>query len=344
MTTDVPVTRSTQHATRRLAFLLIWLLAFDQFVPAILPPLENQRYEQTPALRFENSDLFGLGPLVAYLREHPQRTRRRAVFMGNSMIFGYFLMPEQALPAQFERQQSDAHAFNMGMNGQEMGTSYLIAKTIIDSVDIFFVQVVGEKANPILPSLVPVDDADIQSFGLERPDKVEQRLRQGLGRVWRLYAANERIQAAIFGTSTREYLYLHKRDILMKLLRRSAIPAPTPPDVAERPFLIVRPPSRTAPSNQRRTGTDTLLSRFAELGRSHRKRIVFLEFDYSTATSPAALPPFTGPDIPNAEVVLVHVPPTLTLDGQHLSAQGCRLVAALLAEYDREHAAGASGR
>jgi hypothetical protein len=344
MTTDIPQTPSTRHAARRLVFLLIWLFAFDQFIPAVLPSLEKQRYEGEAALRFENSDFFALGPLVDYLRETPHHTRRRAVFMGNSIMFGYFLTAGQALPAQFEQQQPGTRVFNMAMNGQEMGTSYVIAKDIIDSVDIFFVQVQGVTANPILPSLVPVDDADLQLLNLHQADNVEQRLRQSLGHIWCLYAVNERIQAAIFGTSTREYLYLHKRDILMKLLRRNPIPAATPPQVAERPFLIVRPPAVSIPANQRHNVMLPILSRFATLGRSHRKRIIFLQFEYFAANQPAVPPSFKVPEIPNTEVVIVRVPLRLTLDNMHLSAQGCRLVAALLAEYDRQHASGVSGQ
>jgi hypothetical protein len=339
MTAEIRETPPNRHAARRLIFLLIWLVLFDQFIPVILPSIEQHRYEGPSALRFENSDLFGLGPLVAYLREHPGHTRRRAVFLGNSMMFGYSLNADAALPAQFEQQRPGTHAFNMAMNGQELGTSYVIAKAIIDSVDILFVQYVGEQANPILPSLIPVDQADIKTFRMQQPDPLEQWLKERAGRVWRLYGANERIQAALFGTSTREYLYLHKRDITMRLLRRHpAAPLP-PPDVPERPALLL-PPSNRPPSPNRTPGSqEDLLRRFAEFGRAHHKRVVFLVFDYSAGSAPA-FPPIQSS---GAEVVLVHVPATLTFDGQHLTVQGCRLVAALLAQYDTQHAAGASG-
>ena len=338
MTAEIPEGPPNRHAVRRLIFLLIWLVLFDQFIPRILPPLEKRRYEGPSALRFENSDLFGLGPLVAYLREHPNHDRRRAVFLGNSMMFGYSLQADEALPAQYELQRPGTHAFNMAMNGQELGTSYLVANAVIDSVDILFVQFVGERANPILSSLIPVDESDIKTFNLQQPDPIEQRLKNGLGHVWRLYGANERIQAAIFGTSTREYLYLHKRDIAMKLLRRHPATPPLPPDVAEQPYLLPPPANRT-PSNGTHSSQEELLRRFAELGRAHHKRVVFLVFDYSNG--PKIVKNDVGANVPNAEVVLVHVPTTLTFDGQHLTVQGCRLVAALLAQYDVQHATGA---
>ena len=97
--------------------------------------------------RFENSDLFALGPLVDYLRDHPRHQRRRVVFFGNSMIFGYFLTPAQAIPAQFQTLQPEARVYNAAVNGQEIGTSYLVGKAIVDSVDTIYVQVIGDKAN-----------------------------------------------------------------------------------------------------------------------------------------------------------------------------------------------------
>lgn len=338
MTAEIPEAPPNRHAVRRLVFLLLWLVLFDQFIPRILPSLEKRRYEGPSALRFENSDLFGLGPLVAYLRENPSRTRRRAVFLGNSMMFGYSLQPGEALPAQYELQRPGTHAFNMAMNGQELATSYLVANAVIDSVDILFVQYVGDRANPILSSLIPVDKSDIQTFHLQQPDPIEQRLKNGLGRLWHLYGANERIQAAIFGTSTREYLYLHKREIAMKLLRRHPAPAPPPPDVAERPYLVL-PPAERAASNGPHSPQEVLLQRFAELGRSHHKRVVFLMFEYSNGPKMPIVE--TSTNVPNAEIVLVRVPTTLTLDEEHLTIQGCRLVAALLAQYDAQQASGA---
>jgi hypothetical protein len=341
MTAATPETPSSRHGGRRLLFLLIWLFIFDQFIPATLASLERHRYESPSALRFENSDLFGLGPLVTYLRENPRHSRRRAVFLGNSMMFGFSLRAEDALPAQFEQERPGTHAFNMALNGQELGTTYLMAKAIIDSVDVLFVQITGESANRVVASLIPIDKGDLQRFGLQPPDPLEQWLKEKTGRVWHLYGANERIQAAIFGTSTREYLYLHKRDILMALLRRRAAPPPSRPLVNEQPILIVPPANRLPFSNHALTSQEALVRRFAALGRSHHKRVVFLEFEYGTTSSLASFDPA---NVPNAEVVIIHVPATLTFDGQHLTEQGCHRVAQLLAPYDAQHASGDIGK
>jgi hypothetical protein len=65
---------------RRLVFAVAALVVADRFEPALLRSLEEARYED-PAkdFRFGNSDLFGLGPLVAYLREHPHGRQRRVL-------------------------------------------------------------------------------------------------------------------------------------------------------------------------------------------------------------------------------------------------------------------------
>jgi len=185
---------------RRLAFTLLWLLLFDRAVPRLLDVAERRHYEGATVFRFENSDLFGLGPFVEYLREHPRHERRRVVFFGNSMLFGYFLTPEQAIPAQYQRFEPGARVYNAAINGQELGTGYLVGKDILDDVDVLYVQVMGDTANPLLPSLIPVSDADLLRFDLTPPNRAERRLQTWLGRVWQMYRVNDRMQAALFGT------------------------------------------------------------------------------------------------------------------------------------------------
>jgi len=147
---------------RRLLAAVLWLIVFDRFAPQLLRRLETRRYEATTQFRFENADLFGLGPLVSYLRENPHGRRRRIAFMGNSVIFGYALDPSDAVPAQFQKLVPGALVLNMAVNGSQLGSSYLITRAMIDSVDALFVQVVGEGADPMLPALIPVDDADVR--------------------------------------------------------------------------------------------------------------------------------------------------------------------------------------
>ena len=306
---------------RRLLLLVVWLIAIDQAVPLLLEHFEQQHYEGTKAFRFENSDLFGLGPLVAYFRDHPQHPHRRVVFFGNSMIFGYFLKPEEALPAQFQKLQPDARVYNAAVNGQELGTSYLVAKEIIDSVDVMYVQRVGEKANPMLPSLIPVDDADLQRFHLTPPNRVEERLQSWLGRVWHLYALNYRMQAALFGTSTRVFVYTHKADLVR------AFQATTWPAIQGNVTLRApRKPGAPVPPD--------IKNDLAALARAHHKRVVFIEFEWTKAVNDDEVAAFNAANAPYAETVIVHVPPGVTFDGQHLMPASAAQVAAALVQHE----------
>ena len=332
---EPPTNRS---AFRRLAFMILWLIVLDPFVPPILHRLETWRYEGGTAFRFENSDLFGLGPLVSYLREHPRGERRRVVFFGNSLIFGYLLDVADALPAQYEKQVPGTRVFNMAINGQETGTSYLVEKAIIDSVDVIFVQEISRKANPMLGSLIPVTSDDARAFGLQMPDPAEHRMKEWLGRVWRLYGSNERLQAALFGTSTRQYLYLNKRVILKTLLgSRTRIDKASAPEPRERP-VVLAPRAPVAIARDRRTMSkdEQLVYALADFTRAHRKRIVFLNFEYLGQQPRPEIAQFNAEYAPFAERVVVMVPPTLIFDEQHLHEHGCRLVAAALAKHELE--------
>ena len=330
-------TLTKSSALRRLAFMLACLFAFDLFVPSMLERLEAQHYEERVVFRFENSDLFALGPAVAYLREHPRASRRRVIFLGNSMTFGYLLAAGDTLPAQFAKRRLDTRVFNMGVNSQELGTSYLVGKAIIDSVDVLFVQTVGEGANPILGSLIPVDDSDSARFQLGPPNRLERRLQALIGRIWCLYGANERIQAALFGTSTREYIYLHHRDILLRLFRPEYKPAPAPAVVSTGARPVLRVPLQSGtPAAKHVAGIPNVLIDFAKLARAHKRRVVFIQYEYATRGDDTAAAQFNAVYAPSAEMIIVQVPQKLTIDGQHLNEEGCRLVAEALDENERK--------
>jgi lysophospholipase L1-like esterase len=306
--------------------MVLWLIVFDQFVPPLLELLERRHYEGTTVFRFENSDLFALGPLVAYLREHPRRERRRVVFFGNSMIFGYFLKPEEAIPAQFQRLQPGARVYNAAINGQEIGTGYLVAKDILDSVDVLYIQAVGARANEMLPSLIPVDDADVRRFGLKPPDRVEARLQSWLGRAWKLYRDNDRLQAALFGTSTRIFVYAHKRD----LARAFGVPLLQPVSFAAvHGQVTLRAPRRAGPV------APGIKPDFAQLARARGKRVVFLEFEWGKPVpDEAEIAAFNAAYAPFAETVIVHVPPEVTFDGMHPSPPAAAQIAAALSAHE----------
>ena len=121
-------TLARSRPARRLVFALVALVILDRLEPMVLRSLERTRYED-PArdFRFENSDLFALGPLVGYLRDHPRGPLRRVLFLGNSVMFGYELQASEALPARYQRLDTSAKVFNAGINGMATASSYLIA-------------------------------------------------------------------------------------------------------------------------------------------------------------------------------------------------------------------------
>jgi hypothetical protein len=313
---------------RRLVLVVLWLIVFDQFVPPLLERLERRHYEGTTVFRFENSDLFALGPLVEYLREHPRHERRRVVFFGNSMIFGYFLKPEEAIPAQYQRLHPNARVYNAAINGQEIGTGYLVGKDILDSVDVLYIQSVGARANEMLPSLIPVDDGDLRRFRLTPPERVESRLQSALGRVWKLYRDNYRLQAALFGTSTRIFVYLHKRD-LARLFRVPLLqPTSFAPIHGEVSLRAPRKAGAVAPSVK----TD-----LAELARARGKRVVLIEFEWGKPVpDEAEVAAFNAAYAPFAEIVIVHVPPEVTFDGMHATPAASAQIAEALIRHEAE--------
>lgn len=317
---------------RRLLFLLLWLLLFDRAVPRLLEVAERRHYEGATVFRFENSDLFGLGPFVEYLREHPRHERPRVVFFGNSMLFGYFLTPEQAIPAQYQRFQPGARVYNAAINGQELGTGYLVGKDILGDVDVLYVQVIGDKANPILPSLIPIDDADLARFHLAPPDRVEQRLQSWLGRVWQMYRLNYRAQAALFGTSARVYLYMHKRDIARLAHVRTLQPESFAPASEHISLRAPRAPGVVPAA----TEGQRMMVDLATLARGRGKRVVFIDFEWDGgAADDAGVGAFNAAFAPSAETVIVHLPKSITIDGEHPIPAAAAQIAEALANYER---------
>lgn len=194
---------------RRILFAVGFLALLDPFVVPTVQRLERSRYESDRLFRFENSDLFTIGPLVEYLRENPQGQRPRVMFFGNSVVWGYWLQPWETVPAQFQRLSPKSKVFNFGVNGFESGSAYLITKAIIDSIDVVYLFHVNGPANRTLAGLIPISPEDIRRFGLAPVDSFERTLEDLLG-CWKLYKYSYRLQAALFGTSTRLYFYLNK--------------------------------------------------------------------------------------------------------------------------------------
>jgi hypothetical protein len=337
------------RSARRLLFAALVLAAIDPLIPGLLHRLEAARYESGHVFRFENSDLFSLGPVVQYLRQHPQGRRPRVVFFGNSVVWGYFLEPEQSLPAEFQRLTPTVHVFNMAVNGFESGSAYLISKNIVDAVDTIYlvlepsgrwdgVSSLGRTAHPMLPQLVRVEKEDLERFALTPPDRVEARLADLLG-VWSLYRDAYRLQAALFGTSTRVYVYQHKMSIPTTIWRTfRGRPANDDAERASPPApgvdVNVEMASAPLPAARRRelAAAYPFLWEYAELVRTHQKHAVIVQIHgYSAAIRAVDRADLNLIFRPHVSFVEVSIPRTLRMaDGLHLSAEGARAVAQAL--------------
>jgi hypothetical protein len=319
-----------------LLFAVAALAVLDRFEPALLRSLEEARYED-PAkdFRFENSDLFGLGPLVAYLREHPRGEHARVMFLGNSVIWGYELATSDALPAQYQRLDRSAKVFNVGLNGFRMGSLFLAAKAAVEGVDLMYVLRVPREepyVHAILPRLIPVDDGDLARFHLTRPDETERLLSLSVNH-WRLYRDSYRLQAAIFGSSTRQFLYLHKGALVRSLMAR--VRAERASDVASDETVTIEVPvSAAMPDAARQTSLRAQspdLWEFGDLFLSRRRQGVLLQIPgHSVELTNAAIADFNRVFAPYARVLVLHIPPTLMSDGTHLTSAGAARVARAL--------------
>jgi hypothetical protein len=327
------------RSARRLVFLLIWLALIDRFVPAVLASLEHDRYESIERLfRFEGSDLFGIGPVVAYLRDVPRGDHPRTVFMGNSVILGYKLETDQTASAAYQRLKPDTKVLNIAINNLAMGTSYLIARQVVDSVDTFVVLVSGTTALRTLPEMIDVDAADLERFDLPAvpyETALERRVR-----FWRLYHDAYRLQNALFGSSGRMYVYQNKagfaRALFRAVLRRPAATPTVDEPAAPTTTIDVRVPLASArPSAARLDAlakTYPLLWSFANLVKDHGKRGVFLDMlGYWTDVPEEDCADFNAHFAPNVAIVRVAVPTVLRMDTEHLTVEGSRALASALA-------------
>lgn len=309
---------------RRLIAAVLALAVLDQFVPGVLARAEYRRYEGTAAFRFHDSDLFGLGPFVSYLRDHPHGDRPRTVFLGNSVLFGLDLSASDAVPGQFQQRHPGTQVFNAAINGLDLGSNYLIAKAIIESVDAIYVMRGSAAVHPLVPQLIPVDfEKDGPAFHLQPPDGVETRL-QSLASVWHLYDSSYRLQAALFGTATRQFLHLLVRP-------QVAMPHAS----GDGAVVVARSRAAAAPADARRQDLrtqDETLWTLAELVASRRKRAVILQIGQPApgALGEPAIAEFNAAFAPFVEIVTLTIPPSLTFDGHHVTAKGARALAEAL--------------
>jgi hypothetical protein len=313
------------------------LIAADRVEPGLLSRLEASRYEDPATdFRFENSDLFGVGPLVDYLRDHPQGRQPRVVFLGNSVTYGYGLSAHEAVPAQFQRQLPSHKVYNLGVNGFEAGSAWLVAKASIAAVDEAYVlSRTDPVANPLMSRLIELSADDRTRFGLAEPQSaLDRRLSAALG-WWRLYRDSYRLQAALFGTSARQFIYLNKgqwgRGRPEPFHQQESGTVAVTAGVADAPMAEVSPsPARM---EEIRLRAPVMLSAFADLFTRHRKSVVLLQLPGFADWLPEAdVADFNRAWAPHARIVVLRFPPDSTLDGLHVDPQGARTVAAALAQ------------
>jgi len=328
---------SSASVIRRLAAAVVVLAVIDQFVPAEVARAERERYESTGPVRFESSDVFGLGPMVAYLQQHPSSDRPRVAFLGDSVIWGYSLQPGESLPAQFQRFEPGVQVLNLGINGLGNINTYLVGKAIIDSLDTLYVLAGRPDVERPLEQLIPIDQADLQRFELTPPSAVERRLQSLLG-FWHLYSDSYRLQAAWFGTSTRVYSYLHKSDLARRLVGQAqpgiATIAQTEDRGTARLVLTDRGESSGPPDAARRLylrQAQPLLWDFASLAGARQKRVVFIEMNnHSKPLDREVRGDLNAVFAPYATFLRIYVPPALMIDVHHLTAEGSLAVAQAL--------------
>ena len=319
------------RVARQVVVAVLCLAALDRVIPGWLTSAEVRRYESETARRFEQSDVFALGPLVSYLREHPRGPRPRIAFLGDSIVWGYGVPPADSVPARFQARTPAEHVLNLGMNSTDTGDMYLIAKSVLDSVATLYVFDRRPRVrHQQLPRLIPVAADDLARFELTPPTRASGN--QFLS-FWRLFRDSYRIQAAGLGTSTRVFTYA-RLVTAGRVLRR----APDPPAagvavdataIGVDSRIAAAPPSaeRAAFLSRERA----LLWDFAQMVRDHHRTAVFVEMTtnkgYLAADERADLNAQFGPEV---RFVLVDVPRELRIDGSHLNRAGAVALAEIL--------------
>jgi hypothetical protein len=220
------------------------------------------------------------------------------------------------------------------------GTAYLIVKATIDALDAVCVLEAGGTGRrdtiPSLPSLIPVEPTDVAQFQLTAPDRTEARLRRLL-EPWQLYSQSYRLQTAFFGMSTRQYVYMHKADLVRRALGRSPVPDPqtalSPEELADatRDVVVEIPRSVGTPRAGDLRAVSPVLFDLATAIKTRGKRgVVFALAHHRPDLADSARADFNTWFAPYVTFVKITIPPRLLLDGTHLSAPGSAALAARL--------------
>jgi hypothetical protein len=326
-----------RRPARRLLVAAVILASLDIIEPRVLSSLEARRYEDLSTdFRFENSDLFGVGPLIDYLREHPGGRQPRVMFLGNSVTYGYGLSAADAVPGQFQRLDRSEKIFNAGVNGLESGSAYLIAKASRAAVNhIYILTRTTALVSPTLARRIPVDPDDAQRFGLPAPTGLERSVAAVTNR-WGLYRDAYRMQAALFGTSSRQFLYLNK-GAAMRGIVAAVRAAETPPPQSIEEVEARTPVASSMPTPERlealRLSSPLILRQLADVFRAGPASVVVLQVpgfaDWLPDTTSVA--DFNRAYGPHLRIVMLDIPRRhLEYDGMHLTAAGAATTARAL--------------
>lgn len=327
--------RRLSRPARRMLVAAVVLVVVDLVEPGVLRRLEASRYEDVSKdFRFENSDLFGVGPLVDYLRDRPLGRQPRVIFIGNSVTYGYGLSAAEALPGQYQRLDRSEKVLNVGVNGLDIGSAFLVAKATLGTVDHFYVLCRPDIApTPLIGRHLPVEEADARRFGLPPTDWLETMLRRGANR-WALYRDSYRLQAALFGTSSRQFVYLHKGELARSVW--SMVRAHGQSKSSQRAAAATAPIATAMPDDQRlaamREGSPLMLWNFAELFRGTGRHLVLLQVSGFAEWLPdaASVADFNRAHGPHARIVMLDIAETLRSDDIHLTAAGAAAAARAL--------------
>ena len=324
---------------RRVGVCLLTLAALDQAVAPILEISERRHYESGEQLRFRSLDLFPLGPLTEYLQAHPVGPKPRVGLFGNSVMWGYLLEPTQTVAAVLQRLTPDAQVFDFSAGGFQGASSYLLAKTIPDSLDLFYVFVDGrthtQPPHALLPKVIPVSRGDAARFGLAAPAWYQAGTARLAG-CWRLGRYSYRLQAAWFGTSTQQAIRLK----IEQVFNRVTAPPPAFPPVSAAFTLDgewYAPVGTARPSPQMLNELAQrypVVWQFAQLLAQHHKRAVFFQFAGKEAVREQDLALLNAQLAPEIVIASLRLPAGwFQSDKRHLTPDGAEGVARLLAAH-----------
>lgn len=335
-----PLPLSSRRAAWRLGVALLALTALDQWVPSIRDRLEVAQYETIPIARFTNSDVFPLEAHIAYLREHPRGPVPRVAFFGDSVVWGYAIHDVDSIPAQYQLLATETQVLNLGVNNFATPSAYLLASRVIDAIDVAFLFPADGPSHALLPRVLDLTDAEANRWGYPPPDRTAlDRWTNALVSRWQLYRDAHRIQAALWGTSTKQFLYVNKRQLVGAVRKRwrgerqSAVR--NAPDSAYLRSWDVMPAVETAEDRGGEIdgvrGRQPALVAFAELVAGLQKHAYVIEVaEGRELISTNERASMNARFAPYVRFVLLTPPKRLRFDGLHFTPEGAATVASML--------------